>query len=57
MRDFERFYIGLPKIMAALSISSGSFFTYCIFSGSVDIAVFAVFGFSAKACIFYRLFQ
>ncbi|HEY9063254.1 MAG TPA: hypothetical protein VIO64_22570 [Pseudobacteroides sp.] len=43
--------------MAALLISSGSFSTYYIFSRSLDIAVFAVFGFSAKACIFYRLFQ
>ncbi|WP_154673531.1 hypothetical protein [Pseudobacteroides cellulosolvens] len=51
------FCIGLPESMAAQPISFGWCFPSCIFSRSVDIAAFAASGFSAKACIFYRLFQ
>ncbi|HEY9059631.1 MAG TPA: hypothetical protein VIO64_03875 [Pseudobacteroides sp.] len=51
MKDF---YVGLPRIMAAQSISFDWCFSSCIFSRSIDIAAS---GFSAKACIFYRLFQ
>ncbi|WP_160317778.1 hypothetical protein [Pseudobacteroides cellulosolvens] len=51
------FYIGLPEIMAAQSSSFVWCFLSCIFSKSIDIAIFAACGFSAKACIFYRLFQ
>ncbi|WP_160317771.1 hypothetical protein [Pseudobacteroides cellulosolvens] len=51
------FYIGLPEIMAAQFSSFDWYFLSCIFPGSIDIAVFTAFGFSAKACIFYRLFQ
>ncbi|HEY9058898.1 MAG TPA: hypothetical protein VIO64_00110 [Pseudobacteroides sp.] len=51
------FYIGLPRIMAAQSSNSGSFFTSCISLRSIDLAAFSYSSFSAKACIFYRLFQ
>ncbi|HOV28425.1 hypothetical protein [Pseudobacteroides cellulosolvens] len=47
----------LPEIMVAQFISLDWYFSSCIFSRSIDIAVFAVSGFSAKACIVYRLFQ
>ncbi|WP_160317770.1 hypothetical protein [Pseudobacteroides cellulosolvens] len=51
------FYIGLPEIMAAQFTSFDWCFLSWIFSGSIDITVFTASGFSAKACIFYRLFQ
>ncbi|WP_050753969.1 hypothetical protein [Pseudobacteroides cellulosolvens] len=51
------FYIGLPEIMAAQFSSFDWYFSSCIFSKSIDIAVFAASGFSAKACIFTGFFS
>ena len=42
------FYIGLPDITAALFSNFDWYFSFCIFSRSVDIAVFTASGFSAK---------
>ncbi|HEY9059683.1 MAG TPA: hypothetical protein VIO64_04145 [Pseudobacteroides sp.] len=51
------FYIGLPEIMAAQFTSLGWCFLSGIYSRSIDIAIFTDSSFSAKACIYYRLFQ